>query len=369
MKKNTEYDAVIIGGGFYGCLIAEFLKRKFHRVALLEKEDGLLKRASYANQARIHNGYHYPRSLLTATRSRVNFPKFVRDFRSAVDKDFTKIYAISKIASKVNSDQFVKFCKRINAPIKPASDKIQGLFNKDFIEEAFVVKEYAFNALGLRSIVRKRLNSSNVKIFFKTNVRKVTQKDKDQLLVHTASGKTFCTKLLFNCTYTNINSILKESGLPIIDFRHEVTEMAIIKIPDHLKKFGVTVMDGPFFSVMPFPSLKTHSLSHVRYTPHSSWSDKKEYKNPDMLRGFKLKSNFPFMIRDAARFIPSLSGAKYLSSIYEFKTLLPINEIDDGRPILFKKDYGFKNFYIVMGGKIDNIFDVLQVLSASFKKG
>ena len=26
----------------------------------------LMQRASYANQARVHNGYHYPRSLLTA---------------------------------------------------------------------------------------------------------------------------------------------------------------------------------------------------------------------------------------------------------------------------------------------------------------
>ena len=71
---NTSYDAVIIGGGFYGAAIAIYLvkQRGFRRVALVEREAALLMRASYNNQARVHNGYHYPRSFTTAYRSRVN---------------------------------------------------------------------------------------------------------------------------------------------------------------------------------------------------------------------------------------------------------------------------------------------------------
>ena len=42
------------------------------------------------------------------------------------------------------------------------------------------------------------------------------------------------------------------------------------------------------------------------------------------------------------------------------KTVLQQNENNDGRPILYRKDYGFKNFDIVMGGKIDNIYDVCR---------
>lgn len=72
------HEAIIIGGGFYGSAIAIHLARQrgFKRIVLLEREGGLLRRASYNNQARVHNGYHYPRSFTTAYRSRVNLPRF-----------------------------------------------------------------------------------------------------------------------------------------------------------------------------------------------------------------------------------------------------------------------------------------------------
>ena len=54
-----------------------------------------------------------------------------------------------------------------------------------------------------------------------------------------------------------------------------------------------------------------------------------------------------------------MAKAKYMGSIFEIKTVLPRNEDDDGRPILFKKDVGnVKNLVCVMGGKLDNIYDL-----------
>ncbi|WP_406696638.1 FAD-dependent oxidoreductase [Singulisphaera sp. Ch08] len=64
-----SYDVVVVGGGFFGCMIALHLRRQNARVAVVERGSRLLGRASYHNQARVHNGYHYPRSVLTAFRS------------------------------------------------------------------------------------------------------------------------------------------------------------------------------------------------------------------------------------------------------------------------------------------------------------
>ena len=59
---------------------------------VLEQEIDILQRASYVNQARVHMGYHYPRSLVTAFRSLANFPKFIKDFDKAIKNDFdTKV--------------------------------------------------------------------------------------------------------------------------------------------------------------------------------------------------------------------------------------------------------------------------------------
>ena len=68
-----------------------------------------MDRASYVNQARIHNGYHYPRSVLTGFRSAVNFPVFVDEYGPAVVSNFEKYYGIAKHLSKVNAKQFEHF--------------------------------------------------------------------------------------------------------------------------------------------------------------------------------------------------------------------------------------------------------------------
>ena len=78
---------------------------------------------------------------------------------------------------------------------------------------------------------------------------------------------------VFNCTYSQLNALLYRSGLPAVPLKHELAEMALVDVPPQLKSLGITVMDGAFFSCMPFPPRGLHTLSHVRYTPHGHWYD------------------------------------------------------------------------------------------------
>jgi hypothetical protein len=65
------------------------------------------------------------------------------------------------------------------------------------------------------------------------------------------------------------------------------------------------------------------------------------------------------------RYMPVLGAARHVDSLFEYKTILLQNEQDDGRPILFRNDYGWRNHGLIMGGKIDNIYDIFQKLSTS----
>src|ERR1700730_12402777 len=94
--SRQDYDAIFVGGGIYGCCLALAFADRFSRILIVEREKDLLTRASYANQARVHNGYHYPRRLLTAGRSAVNHPRFMKEFENCVDNTFQKIYAIAR---------------------------------------------------------------------------------------------------------------------------------------------------------------------------------------------------------------------------------------------------------------------------------
>ena len=109
-KVRQSYDIAVIGGGWFGCAIADHLKDRYRRILIVEREAAPMTRASYNNQARVHNGYHYPRNLQTAYRSRVNFKLFARDYADSLVSNFTKLYGIASRMSKVTPQQFERFC-------------------------------------------------------------------------------------------------------------------------------------------------------------------------------------------------------------------------------------------------------------------
>jgi glycine/D-amino acid oxidase-like deaminating enzyme len=360
-------DALVIGGGFYGAAIAVYLtqQRGFKRVVLVEREAALMRRASYNNQARVHNGYHYPRSFTTAYRSRVNLPKFVRDWPEAVKQDFTKVYAIARRNSKVTAKQFERFCRDIGAAIQPADASVRGLFNSHLIEGVFQVEEYAFDTTKLAGWAERELKESGVQIRYKNHVTAISKGINSlQTVIRSEDGveQKISSRYVFNCTYSGLNQFKGDFPGVSTGLKQEITEMALVQIPESLKGIGVTVMDGPFFSMMPFPARGLHTLSHVRYTPHLHWSDKQGVDPYKKLQDYNRVSRVDRMIRDTGRYIPEILKAKYVDSLFEVKTVLVKNESDDGRPILFEQHEELPGCYSVLGGKIDNIYDVLERL-------
>lgn len=362
---QMAYQAVIIGGGFYGASVASYLirKRGFNKVALLEQEDGLLLRASLVNQARIHNGYHYPRSFTTAFRSRINFVNFTKDWPDTVFDDFQMIYAIARKNSKVTAKQFERFCTNIHADIEVAPRHVKYLFEPRLIEESYLVKETAFNARRLASWAEAELRQVGVDVFYKTKAEGVSQEgDKRIIVTNNEALSRISTDYIFNCTYSGLNQLSGDWGGSLIQLKHEVTEMGLVDPPAELEKLGITVMDGPFFSAMPYPSENCYSVSHVRYTPHFSWQDDASVNPYERLRAYNCHSRFDLMKRDVSRFLPCFEKASYRRSMFEVKTVLVKNEVDDGRPILFERHQSIPKSYMVLGGKIDNIYDILQRL-------
>jgi glycine/D-amino acid oxidase-like deaminating enzyme len=365
----AHYDAAIIGGGFFGCRLALALAETGARVVVLEREAELLQRASYRNQARVHQGYHYPRSVLTALRSRVNFPRFVEEYRECIVDGFDHYYAIAKVSSmsKVSAAQFRTFCARIGAPLEPAPADVKRLFRRELIDDVFRVVEYAFDAVRLKRRLADDLARAGVEVRLGTDVVDVRAFDDATAEVRwRADGDAdwLCARRVFNCTYAGLNRIRAAAGLPPVPLKFELTEIALIEMPEALRGIGVTVMCGPFFSTMPFPARGLHSLSHVRYTPHASWSegsDRRPIGDPLGAEASR-RSRFPHMVRDAQRFVPTLAGCRYVESLWEIKVVLPQGELDDSRPILCTHEPGPPAITSILGAKIDNVYDMLAEL-------
>jgi glycine/D-amino acid oxidase-like deaminating enzyme len=339
-----RWDAVVIGGGFYGATLACHLKRRgLSHVLLIEREQALLQRASYNNQARIHAGYHYPRSLTTAARCRQSVERFLGEHPGVLRKGGLAVYAVARTHSHTSPRQFVRFCAAIGAPLTEAPSEVWSLFDRDRIDAVYLVEESVMDADVLRVSVTRTLSTAGVEVWLGQAVDRLSS----GVLVH-LSDTTIRARHVFNCTYSALDTLADVPAL-----RHERAELAIVDLPE-LSGMSITVMDGPFFSLLPHPPTGLHTLSHVRHTPHGE----------GRALPVNVDSRFDRMVRAASPFLPALRDARYVRSIFETKTLLPHNEVDDGRPILLARSASVPGVWSVLGGKIDNVYDVLDRLDA-----
>ncbi len=361
-------DALVIGGGFYGCCLAVHLRRRFARVLLVEREPALLRRASRVNQARLHNGYHYPRSFLTAARSRSNLGVFRSEFPTGVVDGFRHLYAIARGDSKVGYRHFERFAASIGASLRPVPASDRALFSPRLIEAIYDVDEPAFDVDALRADLLGRLAQAGVDVRPATTVTALAPSQRG-IVARLADGIEVEADWAFNCTYAALARLAPEPRALRPRLIHQVAEVALVQLPAALRGLAVTVMDGPFFSTMPFPSEGLHSLTHVRYTPHRSWA---EADQPDLEPDSALHpppaSRFAWMVRDAQRYLPAIAGAQHMGSLFDIKTLADGTQGDDARPILYHRDSVAPRLISVLGGKLDNIFDVYDFVDRTLEE-
>jgi glycine/D-amino acid oxidase-like deaminating enzyme len=356
----ADCDVAVVGGGFYGLRIAALMAGAGRPTALFERSPRFLSRASFHNQARIHGGYHYPRSVLTAVRARRLYARFHQEFAAALGGDFKHVYAIARRQTLVGAREFAEFCRRIGAPLSPAPRAFASHFDDNVVEQTFLAEEGVFDAHKLADIVLAGAVGAGAQCVPGVEVMGVEPGVARRLRVKWRIGEeTGATEAdwIINASYASLNDILAGSGLESIPLIHEFIEIAIVHPPTALQGYGVTVMDGPFWSCIPFPPLNAYSLTHVRYTPHARWrstDDDAAMKGQSTPR----TSHATLMRRDAERFLPVMRDARYVTSLWDTKTVLPRSDGDDGRPILVRRHIDAPGLVSVLGGKIDSVYDV-----------
>ena len=143
-----NYDKIILGAGLYGLYSALFCGRRGEKVAVFEYDDAPFRRATYINQARVHMGYHYPRSFSTAIKSAGYFRRFNTEYGFCVHRSFDQIYATSAAFSCTDAAQFEKFCRA--AGIRCEEVAVSKYFNSGMCDGAFLTEEYTYDAMILK---------------------------------------------------------------------------------------------------------------------------------------------------------------------------------------------------------------------------
>lgn len=370
-----KYDKIIIGAGIYGLYAALFCAKKGEKILVLEKDSEAFKRATYINQARVHMGYHYPRSYSTAIKSAGYFERFNKDYGFSILSDFDQVYATSSDFSWTNAEQFKQFCS--NANIKCDEISSTKYFKNGMCDGSFLTREYTYDAQILKEyFIREISKFSNVSIRYNSEIDTIKKLD-DAYEIVLKSSEKYTSGYVLNSTYAGVNQILNKLGYENFKIKYELCEIILCTVSEQFKNVGITVMDGPFFSIMPFGKTGYHSLTSVTFTPHkTSYENVPTFECQKKSNGFcttsslgncndcpaKPESAWPYMSNLAKKYLKPEYEFKYVKSLFSMKPILKASEIDDSRPTVIKQFSNNPTFISVLSGKINTVYDLDEVL-------
>lgn len=377
--KMSMVDKIIIGAGLYGLYAALFCAKRGQSVIVLEQEAEPFFRATYINQARVHMGYHYPRSLSTAMKSAGYFKRFVEDYGCCIHSQFDQIYATSAHFSWTDAREFRKFCGAADIPCKELP--VESYFKEGVCDGAFLTREYTYDAHILKNYLMEQLSQyKQVQLLFGQRITGIVRKnDCYEVYASQETGeKRLEAPFVLNASYASVNQVLGLlEGVKAQPFalKYELCEIILCKVSDNLKRTGLTVMDGPFFSIMPFGKTGFHSLTSVTFTPHkTSYSRLPEFaceEGGSCRKGIlgncntcptRPESAWEYMAALARKYIREEYAFTYEHSLFSMKPILKASEIDDSRPTVIKFASRKPDFVSVLSGKINTVYDLDEIL-------
>ena len=332
IKERVYKKVLVVGGGVFGVSSAIELSNAGYNVTLVEKNKSLLEETSSINQYRIHRGYHYPRSVPTASECQISYSEFRKSNSQSVS-NFGEIrhhYSIAKKHSFINKDQYRKFLDLIELEYKETTPS-KGC------ELTVKVNESLFDPVSLKKDLESRVFAAGVDVRFETPYSDF--KEYRDFEVH--------------ATYSGNNLLPGRK----IQMQFEVCEKPILLLPSKYEKFSHVIMDGPFMSLDPLYGTEYHVMGNVEHAIHASNTglypevpdDIKPYLNKGVIKNPK-RTNIDKFFKAAEVFYEDVHDWKYVGSMYTVRAILPNHEFDDSRPTLV--EWADKNIVKVFSGKI-----------------
>ena len=293
---------------------------------------------------------------------------------------FDQVYATSSEVSWSNAKQFQKFCDA--AEIKCEEVPTNKYFHEGYCDGAFLTEEYTYDAdLLKRYFLEKIAEQPNVKIQYGARIRSVENNGKEYELEF-SDGRRVKAPFVLNATYASVNQIQNLLGFEHFRIKYELCEIILCNANDKLKDIGLTVMDGPFFSIMPFGKTGYHSLTSVTFTPHVACKESlprfncqprsKGFCSPEQLGNCnecpaKPESAWPYMSNLARKYLRDDLKFDFDHTLFSMKPILLASEIDDSRPTVIKTFSTEPTFVSVLSGKINTVYDLDEILNYGSK--
>lgn len=344
-RRTRRPSVAIIGGGIFGTSIAAELGT-FCDVTLFERNSELMQEGTLINQFRHHRGYHYPRSDETVREIQETTREFENVFSDAIVTGWKTYYGLAKEGSLVSTKEFIAFCKRNSLPYTKASLQ-DNLLSKEMMDLVVEVDEPNYHHRKLKQITERRLRKlRSVSVLLNAAVTDCTHgKDGQKIVSFEHNGKRQRKEFDFviNATYARINDFARWLGYAFRPIRVDLAQVLILNLP--IDPVSITVIDGPFATLMPTGNPHEFTLYHVkesildRYVPENG-----------LVRRPKRRSREKEIFRESLKLFPILKDATVVESRVVHRGVRAYHEHDDSR-VTDLIDHGFGT-WSVLSGKI-----------------
>jgi glycine/D-amino acid oxidase-like deaminating enzyme len=355
----------VIGGGVFGALAAIRLAEAGRRVSLFERNRELFRGAS-TNANRLHLGYHYPRDEDTARQCMLGYDAFRAAFPEAVLEGVRNTYFIARHGSLVSPEQYLAFCDRLSLPY--------GLVDLAAYQPAIAnvamgiqTEETIYDAAVLSVLLERRLRELGVGIRCDSDIVDVVR-NAGSFTLRTASDRYGGFDGVVNCAYADINRLTEGLGHEPASRQYEYTAVPVVEI-EFPATASITVLDGPFVSLLPFGGGNRYLMYHVDHSVIA--------RSDDILmdRAWLDAAASPFATVDqrlwfekhveaCATFIPALLDARLTGIAQGPRMVLANREHDDGRPSFITEHR--PGYVSVFAGKLDHSIWVADAVARTF---
>lgn len=316
----------IIGAGLFGTTCALRLASRYD-VTIFETQDDILGGASWGNQNRHHFGYHYSRSPETVIQCQKSQPGFEAHYGAALVHEVAAYYCVAREGSRTSADEYLAFCDRHGLPYRfeyPSEDQLR----RDKVAICLRVPEPVIDYWSLKQLVKASLAAEphvDVRLAREVIGGHVTADGQKRLEVrHAGMTSTDDFDVLINASFYDINTVWAWFGFERRSFQYDVKELAIVKLPTDLR-VALTVMDGPFCTIVPMGRTDKFLLGHVA---ESLLAREVSAETP---RRELPESRWP-QIRDAStEYFPFVSRAEFVGSMFTRIVVDPDSADDDAR--------------------------------------
>lgn len=252
----------IIGAGWYGCHIANYLRSLGHDVALFERNAAIMGEASGRNQNRLHLGFHYARDYDTRMQSRDGYNRFLERYGELTLPVARNLYAVAAQDSLLDFRTYKTIMASSGIEFReiPEADISLPLKNVSGILET---EERVIDEVAARTFFEGEL-ADVLRVSHSLSVSDIDVTD-DYVNV---SGERF--DYLVDATWSKLFALRQRVIFePTLLFYYQNLD----------EDFALTLVDGPLASIYPTAERGVVTLSSVTHTPLGQYRTAEEAHN------------------------------------------------------------------------------------------